>query len=152
MRYTKTIIFDVNISFKIMIRKNMSVYLETNALRKLTSYKCEKPAYTSVFSIFELGSGITEKDYEIRKACLRWIKEQRIEIKGPIVDQSFANLVGITDESAYNKFACQMIMDLFDAVLETENYSVFSNIVLLTTDENNKEKKNPCSYLVKKLG
>lgn len=85
-------------------------------------------------------SGITEKDYEIRKACLRRIKEEKIEIKGPMADQLFANLVGITDESKYNKFACEMIMDLADAVLNTENYNELNQIELFITDENGVKK------------
>lgn len=115
--------------------EKMSVYLETNALRKLTSYKCKESVYTSIFSIFELLSGITEKDFEIRKACLKRIKEQKIEIQGPMIDKLFMDLVGITE---YNKFAYKMIMDTYYATLEAENYSHFNNIKLLGTDKNNK--------------
>ena len=115
----------------------MSVYLETNSLRKLTSYKCEESVCTSIFSIFELLSGITEKEFEIRKACLRRIKEQKIEIKSPMVDKLFVNLMGITDDTKYNQFAYEMIMDVYHAVLKAENYSSYNDISLLITNINN---------------
>lgn len=115
----------------------MSVYLETNSLRKLTSYKCEEPVCTSIFSIFELLSGITEKDFEIRKACLRRIKEHEIEIKGPMIDKLFLDIMGITDNTKYNQFAYKMIMDIYCAVLEAENYSSYNDISLSVTNINN---------------
>lgn len=116
----------------------MPVYLETNALRKLTSYKCEEHTYTSIFSIFELLSGITEKDFEIRKACLKRIREQKIEIKGPMVDKLFVNLIGISDNAKYNRFAYKMIMDVYRAALTSKNYSNFNDGKLVGTNENNK--------------
>ncbi len=115
----------------------MSVYLETNALRKLTNYMCEESVYTSIFSIFELLSGITEKDFKIRKACLKRIDEQKIEIQGPMIDKLFMGLLGITE---YNPFAYEMIMDTYHATLQAEDYSHFNDIQLLVTDINNKTK------------
>lgn len=115
----------------------MSVYLETNALRKLTNYTCEESVYTSIFSIFELLSGITEKDFKIRKACLKRIDEQKIEIRSPMIDKLFMGLLGITE---YNPFAYEMIMDTYHATLQAEDYSHLNDIQLLVTDINNKTK------------
>lgn len=114
----------------------MSVYLETNALRKLTNYTCKEPVYTSIFSIFELLSGITEKDFAIRKACLRRIEEQKIEIRGPMIDKLFMDLLGITENNPYTS---KMIMDIYYATLKAENYFRFNDFVLLVTDKNNKK-------------
>lgn len=123
----------------------MSVYLETNALRKLTNYTCKESVYTSIFSIFELLSGITEKDFEIRKACLKRIEEQKIEIHGPMIDKLFMDLFGITE---YNRFACEMIMDIYHAALNAESYSCFNKIRLLTTDiHNNRDAIHACTWL-----
>lgn len=116
----------------------MSVYLETNALRKLTNYTCEESVCTSIFSIFELLSGITEKDFKIRKACLERIYKQKIEIRGPMIDKLFMDLLGISE---YNPFACEMIMDTYYATLQAENYSDFYDIKLLVTDINNEKKQ-----------
>ena len=80
----------------------MSIYLETNALRKLTNYTCEESVYTSIFSIFELLSGITEEDFKIRKDCLERINKQKIEIRGPMIDKLFMDLLSITE---FNPFA-----------------------------------------------
>lgn len=113
----------------------MSIYLETNALRKLTNYTCEESVYTSIFSIFELLSGITEEDFKIRKACLERINKQKIEIRGPMIDKLFMDLLGITE---FNPFAYQMIIDTYHAAVQAENYSDFNNIKLLVTDINNK--------------
>lgn len=114
----------------------MSVYLETNALRKLTNYTCKQFVYTSIFSIFELLSGITEKDFEIRKACLKHINEQEIKIQGPMIDKLYMSLVGDTE---YNQFADKMILDIYHETLEAKNYSCFDDIKLLVIDKNGKE-------------
>ena len=55
----------------------MSVYLETNTLRKLTNYDWEESVCISIFAIYELLAGITEKDFEIRKACLTTYREAK---------------------------------------------------------------------------
>lgn len=123
----------------------MSVYLETNALRKLTNYTCKESVYTSIFSIFELLSGITEKDFEIRRACLKRIEEQKIEIRGPMIDKLFMDLLGITE---YNRFAYKMIMDIYHAALNAETYSCFNKIELLVTDINDKRDAiHACTWL-----
>lgn len=125
----------------------MSVYLETNALRKLTNYTCKESVYTSIFSVFELLSGITEKDFEIRKACLKRIEEQKIEIQGPMIDKLFVDLFGITE---YNRFAYKMIMDIYHAALKAESYSCFNKTGLLVTDINNKSDAiaiHACTWL-----
>lgn len=119
----------------------MPVYLETNALRKLTSYKCKERTYTSIFSIFELLSGITEKDFEIRRACLKRIRAQKIEIRGPMIDKLFVNLIGVSGNAKYNQFAYEMIMDVYRAALTSKNYSDFNDCILVGTDENNKMLK-----------
>lgn len=113
----------------------MSVYLETNALRKLTNYMCEEPVYTSVFSIFELLSGITEKEFKVRKACLERIAKQKIEIRGPMIDKLFMEMLGVNE---YNHFAYEMIMDIYQATLKAESYSDFVQFELLVTNINNK--------------
>lgn len=112
----------------------MSVYLETNALRKLTNYMCEESVYTSIFAVFELLSGITDKEFEVRKACLERIDKQKIEIRGPMIDKLFMELLGITE---YNHFAYEMIMDIYRATLKAKSYSDFNKIKLLVTDMSN---------------
>ena len=114
----------------------MAIYLETNALRKLTNYECNEPVYTSIFSIFELLSGINEKEFDIRKACLKRIAEQKLEIRGPMIDKLFNDLIG---ESDYNKFAEQMIKDIYRQTIKLENYFEFNDIELLITETNDKE-------------
>ena len=113
----------------------MAIYLETNALRKLTDYSCKEPVYTSIFSVFEILSGITETDFYIRKACLERINEQKLEIKGPMVDKLLMILLG---ESGYNEFAYEMIMDLYNATLKAASFSELKNVYLCCTDENGK--------------
>lgn len=113
----------------------MAIYLETNALRKLTDYSCKEPVYTSIFLAFEILSGITETDFYIRKACLERINEQKLEIKGPMVDKLLMILLG---ESGYNEFAYEMIMDLYNATLKAASFSELKNVYLCCTDENGK--------------
>lgn len=113
----------------------MSVYLETNALRKLTNYECEESVYTSIFAIFELLAGITKEDFEIRKACLKRIEEQKIEIRGPMVDKLFMDLIGRTNRNAIKY---KIIMDIYYATLKAENYFDFNEINLVVTDIYNK--------------
>lgn len=109
----------------------MSVYLETNALRKLTNYECEESVYTSIFAIFELLAGITEEDFEIRKACLKRIEEQKIEIRGPMVDKLFMDLIGATN---CNAIEYKIIMDIYYAALKAKNYFDFNKINIVVTD------------------
>lgn len=115
----------------------MAIYLETNALRKLTDYKCEETVYTSIFSIFELLSGMSEKDFNIRKACLERIDKQQVEIREPMIDKLFMGLLGLEE---YNPFAYEMIMDTYRAALNAKNYSDFDSTKLLVTDINNVTK------------
>ena len=58
----------------------MALYLETNAVRKLKDYDCTEHVYTSIFTLFELISGINKKEFSIRKSCIERIFEQKIEI------------------------------------------------------------------------
>lgn len=124
----------------------MKLYLETNSLRKLTDYsfdKCE--VVTSIFSIFELLAGITEKDYHIRRSCLIRIKEQGVKIKIPMVDELFFKTVG---ESGYNHFSVPMITDIWHAACEIEDFNIFQRIRLYGTDDEGKKKKiDPLEWL-----
>jgi len=109
----------------------MSIYLETNALRKLTDYSCNDDVCTSIFSVFELLSGMNEKDFEVRKACIRRISEIQIEIRTPMIDQLLMDMFGVKD---YNKFACAMIRDIFCAVVQAENFSQIEKLELGITN------------------
>ena len=111
----------------------MAIYLETNALRKLTDYKCKEPVYTTIFSIFELLSGMSEKEFIVRKTCLEKIKKQKIEIRGPMIDKVFGELLG---NDFYNQFAYKMITDIYQRVLKVTNYSDYTKIRLSVTDKN----------------
>lgn len=122
----------------------MAIYLETNALRKLTDYSCKEPAYTSIFSVFEILSGITEKDFYIRKACLERINEQKLEIKEPMIDKLLMNLLG---NSGYNEFAYEMIMDLYNATLKVASFSELKKIYLHCTDKNGKSELRTINWL-----
>lgn len=115
----------------------MAVYLETNALRKLTDYKCREPVYTTIFSIFELLSGMSEDEFIKRQSCLKRIRDQKIEVRGPMIDKLFMELLGITE---YNPFAYKMIIDTYHATLRSENYSHFNDFKLSVIDINNKTK------------
>ena len=69
---------------------NMAIYLETNALRKLTDYSCNQSVVTSIFSIFELLSGVKDQnDYHIRRQCLQRIKKQNVIIRFSMIDELF---------------------------------------------------------------
>lgn len=113
----------------------MSVYLETNALRKLTSYKCKEPVWTSIFSIFEFLSGITEEEYDVRKACLRRIKEEKIEIKGPMPATILLNLFEKPYDAKHHESVREMIMDMYRVVLEEQNYFKFIDREILFIDK-----------------
>lgn len=122
----------------------MAIYLETNALRKLTNYSCSEDVYTSVFSIFELLSGISEEDFEIRKACLKRVFDQGIEVRGPMVDK----LVDIYGISKSNPFAYEKIMDVYKKVLHIQSFADFCNVGLVRTDVNgNIEEINAHTWL-----
>ena len=102
----------------------MAIYLETNALRKLTDYNCNQPVVTSIFSIFELLSGVKDQnDYHIRRQCLQRVNKQNMEIRIPMIDK----LLGVPD---YNKYAAEMIMDIYGYVLKTEAFSNFQLVKL----------------------
>lgn len=129
----------------------MSVYLETNALMKLTSYKCKESVWTSIFSIFEILSGLTEKEYEARKACLRRIKEEKMEIKGPMPAPILMNLFEIPYDAKYNESMCEMIIDMCHAVLENEDYSKFIDRDILFIDKINIRRIEDALAGLKKL-
>lgn len=119
----------------------MPVYLETSALRKLTSYRCKETTYTSIFSIFELLSGITQKDFEIRKACLKRIKDQKLIIKGPMIDKLFMKLVGVTEDGMYNEQTYTMLKNAWNIALKAKSYSAFSNTTLNDNEDKGKDHK-----------
>ncbi len=105
----------------------MPIYLETNALRKLTNYQCDDFAFTSIFSIFELISGITEDEYEVRKACLQRIKKQKLAIRGPMIDKAYMQFWG---ETGYNKLAYKSIMKIFNHILKSKKFSDISDFCI----------------------
>lgn len=111
----------------------MAIYLETNALRKITDYSCDKHVYTSIFSIFELLSGMNEKEYEIRKTCLSRIKKQKLEIKGPMIDKLFMSLLGSNE---YNNDAYKKIMEIFTNTLKTKSFEEFSKLEIYSYYKN----------------
>lgn len=117
----------------------MAVYLETNALRKLLNYECEEKVFTSIFSIFELLSGMDEVEFPIRKTCLQRINEQKIEIRGPMIDRLFMDLIDVTE---YNSAGYQMIMDIYYQTLQADSYSDFNSIYLRLS----KNKKMECLH------
>lgn len=116
----------------------VAIYLETSALRKITDYKCEQDVFTSIFSVFELLAGINEKEYNVRKACITRICEQKIKIKTPMVDEFLNRLLGLDD---YNKFACQMICDVSEKLIKSKKFSEFQRGRLFVTDINNMTQK-----------
>jgi len=75
----------------------MTVYLETNALRKLTDYTYAETVYTFIFSVFELLSGISEKDFNIRKACLERIDKQQVEIRGSMIEKESRSIAPFSE-------------------------------------------------------
>lgn len=124
----------------------MSIYLETNALRKLIDYTCDEQVYTSIFSIFELLSGITPKEFNVRKACLRRISEQEIEVCGPMVDEKLARLF---DKDMYNPFAYDMIWDVFQFTINAETYEEYAGLRLSVTEINGQKKEIVASEWLK---
>lgn len=121
----------------------MAVYLETNALRKLTNYDCDEPVYTSIFSIFELLSGMSEKDFQIRKACLERISNCDIKIQGPMIDQLFMEMIG---ENGYNADACRMICDTYQMTLSAHCFSDYKEIKLFLKDEKREKGEEISAY------
>jgi len=109
----------------------MAIYLETNSLRKITHYECEKGTYTSIFSIFELLAGMTSYDFKVRKACLHRIAEQALPIKTPMIDAIFCDLLGCSD---YNKFASDMIKDIYIATLNSNSFEQLEKLDLDCSD------------------
>lgn len=120
----------------------MAIYLETNALRKLTDYSCDQPVATSIFSIFELLSGVKDKnDYHIRRQCLQRVKKQNVIIRFPMIDELF----GVPD---YNKFAAKMIMDIYNYMLITDDFTRFQHAKLeLGRNDGSVEKISAIEWL-----
>ena len=121
----------------------MAVYLETNALRKLTNYDCDEPVYTSIFSIFELLSGMSEKDFQIRKACLERISNGNIKIQGPMIDQLLMEMIG---ENGYNAAVCQKIYDTYQMTLSVDCFSAYKEIKLLIKDDKSQKEEEMSAY------
>lgn len=114
-------------------------------MRKLVDYSCGEPVCTSIFSIFELLSGITKEDFEIRQACLKRINESGIEVREPMIDKLFMDLAGETD---YNQFASQMIWDIFRWVIQAKDFSQIEKIQLQITNKDDKlENINALEWL-----
>lgn len=124
----------------------MGIYLETNALRKLTDYKCDEHVYTSIFSIFELLSGITdeEKEFKLRKVCIDRIFKQRLEIRGPMVDKLFMQLVGSND---FNENAYKMIWTSAKVLHISKDYADFKARLSKTFKDNYPEIISPIEWL-----
>lgn len=122
----------------------MSIYLETNALRKLTDYSCSEYVYTSIFAIFELLSDMTENDFKVRQACLKRVAKAKIKakikVREPMVDQLLLDILGLKD---YNQQASQMITDIWNAVVCAATYSDIENWKLLVTNEKNTVEQIP---------
>lgn len=123
----------------------MAIYLETNALRNLTNYDCDQHVYTSIFSIFELLSGINEEEFVVRQSCAKRIKKQKLTIKGPMIDKLFYSLI---KENGYTPFAYKMINDTFRLLIKSKNYNEFSQYKLsITNKKGQKELINPICWL-----
>lgn len=99
------------------------IYLETNAIRKLVDYKYEGEVFTSVFSLFELISGISEDDFYVRKASVKRLIESKIPIKEQMVDQIICDFV---DLKKYNSDFHKILFDTAKQLINARNYKVFS--------------------------
>lgn len=111
----------------------LAIYLETNALRKLTDYKYDGTEYTSIFSIFELLSGVKENDFYKRKACIERIEKQKLTIRGPMIDKVYYSFFNSKD---YNEYAYKEIKDVYHIFLKSKTFDDFRNVKKL---HNNKE-------------
>lgn len=133
----------------------MAVYLETNALRKLTDYKCQEPVYTTIFSIFELLSGMSEDEFIKRQSCLKRIRNQKIEVRGPMIDKLFMKPLNMND---YNDNAYKGIMSAFLQAIKIKNYSEFrslycnfNQVIIGNTDQWLKEWDSSIANITKKI-
>lgn len=127
----------------------MGVYLETNALRKLTDYNYDEHVYTSIFSIFELLSGITEdeQEFKLRKTCINRIFKHHLEIRGPMVDKLFMQLLDVND---FNEDTYKMIWDSAKELRKSKNYAEFNKKRLFVTfKDNHSELISPIKWLSK---
>lgn len=123
----------------------LAIYLETNALIKLTDYNCKEHTFTSIFSIFELLSGLTEKDFKVRRSCIRRVFKHKLTIKGPMVDKLFMQLVGKND---FNEYAYKMIWDSAKMLCKSKNYAEFNKGRLsVTFKDNHSELISPIKWL-----
>lgn len=72
----------------------MKKYLETSAIRKLQNIKAEN-VYTSIFTLFELISGINSKEeFDIRKQTVEKIMQSEIYIDWDFVDKKLGSFFG----------------------------------------------------------
>lgn len=106
----------------------LAIYLETNALRKLTDYKYDGTEYTSIFSVFELLSGVKKNDFYKRKACIERIEKQKLIIRGPMIDKLYSSFFDIKD---YNKNAYRQIMNVYHIFLNSKTFDDFSNAEMI---------------------
>lgn len=101
------------------------IYLETNAVRKLTDFKCDNKVFTSVFVLFELISGINNSEqFRIRKANIEKIFSQEIYIVNKMVDQVLCELVR-EDKNKYDPEKGNIIYSNARKILKMKSYEDF---------------------------
>lgn len=111
----------------------MRYYLETSAIRKL-SPKLSMLAYnsnifTSSLVLFELISGITERDYALRKMTIRRVLESGINIDFDSFDIKKYKCVGIEKDDIDGKLVKEMADIIINSTsfLDLENERIFIN-------------------------
>lgn len=122
------------------------IYLETNALRKITTYSKEDNVYTSVFALFELISGINSKiEFDRRKAAVTRVIKKGIYIDWDYVDKKLCNFWG---DDRYDKIFSYTFKQLLNWLLKDDYYEIFKmRTVLLRTNRGILIEKNALEWL-----
>lgn len=103
----------------------MAYYLDTNALRRIKEFTPDM--CTSILAIFELMSGITKEEYNIRQACLKRIADQDLKIREPMVDVIFLQLNHYPVQHS-NTTSC--IRCIFEFLLSCSSYDEFTKFTI----------------------
>lgn len=111
----------------------MRYYLETSAIRKLSpklsTFASNSNVFTSSLVLFELISGMTERDYALRKMTIKRTLESGINIDFDSFDIKKYKCVGIEEDDIDGKLAKEMANIIINSTSfsELENERIFIN-------------------------
>ncbi|MCT4665013.1 MAG: hypothetical protein N4A45_07245 [Flavobacteriales bacterium] len=107
----------------------MRYYLETNALYSIEKICAEnkKNLFTSIFSLYELVSGIKKDNFNRRKNILNKVKNSNIFIDREMPEKKIFDSFDITANYDYLEERVEPLMQIIDNVLSSESFEIFSN-------------------------